>query len=129
MQTKSGTIDPVSVGRSFQAKVLGTVFGRNETQLIRFADIDDEFTINPSDDLREKDEIPKHDLTDVFQCLDFVTKQVQRRHSMSALVDYQVTMTVLSEDRDGSLEKDELVIRPWHKRISPIQFANLRKKQ
>jgi len=122
-------IDPVSVGRSFQAKVLGTVFGRNETQLIRFADIDDEFTINPSDDLREKDEVPRHDLTDVFQCLDFVTKQVQRRHSMSALVDYQVTMTVLSEDREGSLEKDELVIRPWHKRISPIQFANLRKKQ
>lgn len=117
------------ISRSFYAKVLGTVFGRYETQLIRFADIDDDFAINTSDDLSQPDEVPLHDLSDPLQCLAFVTKQVRHRHSMSALGDFQVIMTAITELPDGSLEREERVVRPWSKNISAAQFANLRKKQ
>ena len=111
--------------RTFVAKVLGVLWGTPRAQVLHFADIDDEFVVNPSDDLNADDELPEHDLSDPFQCLKFVDEQVRKRHELGIVTDFQVTMTVKSIQRDGSIVMDDIVVRPWKEEASPLNFQNL----
>lgn len=113
----------MSESRTFEAKVLGVLWGTPRAQVLHFADIDDEFVLNPSDDLDAEDELPKHDLSDPFQCLQFVDEQVRKRHELGMVTDFQVTMTVKSIQNDGSIVMDDIVVRPWKEKASPLNFS------
>jgi len=118
------------VSRTFKAKVLGTSIGMPDAQIVQFADIDDEFNLSDEVDFdldhepEIPDEVPKHDLADPFQCLDFVMSQVRQKHTLSSILDFHVTMRVLTTNRDGSLEIEEHVVRPWKEEGSDAKFRS-----
>lgn len=114
--------------RTFEAKVLGVLWGTTRAQVLHFADIDDEFMLNPSDDPDAEDELPKHNLEDPFECLEFVDEQVRKNNELAVVTDFQVTMTETIPQSDGSIVMEKIVVRPWKENVSPLNF-NARHKR
>lgn len=123
--------------RSFQAKVLGMRWGRMHAQVVRFSDIDDEYL--PEDNAnwsiaelieRDDEDIPKHNLADPFDCLEFVEDQVRKKHDMESVLDFHVTMTERSDEAGTkALFVDTHTVRPWKNKENGPKFAKVYKKR